>query len=273
MYQELTFVFFSLFQLIAAHGRITNITTSTGSVYPGWDPEFAKQPTPAPQLAAWTSSNLGNIFVPPSRFNTTDIACHYDAVPGALHVNTTAGDTLKLQWNEWPTSHVGPVLTYLAECNGSCASVEKSSLKWVKIDELGWLNSTGWDTLKLGGTWATDVLIANHFTWTIKIPAALASGNYVVRHEIIALHVAEQLDGAQMYPQCFNIRVANEEGRGEQKLEGGVMGTKMYGMRDGGILVDVHKKIAGYEIPGPKLWSGAMKTRQPNVRKLVRRNA
>ena len=180
MYHALAFLIICLLPLVRAHGRITNITTSDGTFYTGWDPEFAEASTPPPPLAAWTSSNLGNVFVPPLRFNTSDITCHYNATPGALHVNTTAGDTLKLQWNEWPTSHVGPVLTYLAACNGTCVDVDKSRLQWARIDELGWLNSTGWDTMMLGGTWATNILIANRFSWIVKIPEALAAGSYVL---------------------------------------------------------------------------------------------
>ncbi|KAF1935250.1 endoglucanase IV [Clathrospora elynae] len=264
----LPLLFFSLSRLVSAHGRITQITTSTGAVYPGWDPALAQSPTPLPPLAAWSASNLGNIFVRPSQFNNSDIACHDKAVPGALHINTTAGDTLKLQWNEWPMSHVGPVMTYLAACNGSCANVKKEALEWVKIEELGWLNNTGWYKMGLGGTWASNVLIANGFSWLAKIPDVLAEGNYVMRHEIIALHVADQVDGAQAYPQCVNLRVAKGKDTPEKKLEGGILGTKLYGMVDAGILVDVHKKIAGYKIPGPRLWVGATPLRQPSQRRL-----
>jgi cellulase len=248
--------------LVSAHGRITNITTSSGTVYTGWDPEFALQSTPAPALAAWSASNLGNIFVPPSSFNTSNTACHFNSTPGALHVNTTAGDTLKLQWNEWPVSHKGPVLTYLAACSGSCATAKKEELKWVKIDELGWLNSSGYEML--GGTWASDVLIANGFAWVAKVPDGLAPGDYVLRHEILALHVADLLDGAQSYPQCVNIKVG---GTGSKKVEGGVLGNQLYKPNDKGILVDIHKKIDGYEIPGPKLWAGATSLKQPNEKR------
>ncbi|KAF2794198.1 lytic polysaccharide monooxygenase [Melanomma pulvis-pyrius CBS 109.77] len=254
--------FLAILPLVSAHGRITNITTSSGAVYTGWDPEMALKSTPAPPLAAWTSSNLGNIYVSPSSFNTSNITCHFDATPGALHVNTTAGDTLKLQWNEWPTSHKGPVLTYLAACNGSCANAAKDALQWVKIDQLGWLNSSGWEML--GGTWASDVLIANHFTWTVKVPEDLAAGSYVLRHEIIALHVANEADGAQAYPQCVNIKV---EGAGNRQINGGVLGTLLYGEKDKGILVDIHGKIGGYEVPGPKMWSGASNMKQPNEKR------
>ena len=252
----------SALTLVSAHGRITNITTSTGAVYTGWDPEFALQSTPAPALAAWSASNLGNIFVPPSSFNTSNIACHFNSTPGALHVNTTAGDTLKLQWNEWPSSHKGPVFTYLAACSGSCSTAKREALEWVKIDELGWLNSSGYEML--GGTWASDVLIANGFAWTAKVPEGLAAGEYVLRHEILALHVADQLDGAQSYPQCVNIKVA---GTGVKRIEGGVLGSQLYRSNDKGVLVDIHKKIDGYEIPGPKLWGGATSVRQPNEKR------
>lgn len=214
---------------------------------------------PMPETAAWSAENLGNIFVPPSQFNTSNVTCHFNSKPGALGINTAAGETLKLQWNEWPNSHVGPILTYLAACNGSCANADKNTLEWVKIDELGWINST--EAIPgLGGTWASDVLIANNAAWTVRIPEQLAGGDYVLRHEIWALHVAEELDGAQVYPQCVNLRV--EQGKNET-LSGGVVGSKLYSMRDPGILVDVHGNVTHYDIPGPKLWSFAESYKQP----------
>ncbi|KAI8936735.1 hypothetical protein NX059_007122 [Plenodomus lindquistii] len=249
--------------MIQGHGRVTRLVTSAGLVYEGWDPALANTSASTKPLAAWSASNLGNIYVRPSQFYTSAIACHNDAKPGALHVNTTADDTLRLQWNEWPTSHVGPILTYLAACNGSCANENQSALQWVKIDELGWINSTGWDIVNLGGTWATNVLIANGFSWTVRLPEELSQGHYVLRHEIIALHVAEQIDGAQAYPQCFNLRVQNPAGGLRRRLENGTLAEHLYDMREDGILVDVHKKIGGYKIPGPPLWSGATSFKQP----------
>jgi cellulase len=242
--------------LTSAHGRVTKITTTDNTTYSGWDPEF---PTPPSHLAAWSADNLGNTFVPPLSFNTSAASCHFNATPGALHINITAGDTLSIQWNEWPTSHVGPVLTYLAACNESCATTKAESLKWVKIDELGWLNSTGWKSLNLGGTWATNVLIANKFQWTVRIPQGLEQGHYVLRHEIIALHVAERLNGAQSYPQCVNVRVTLG---GAKVLEDGRLGRKLYTMRDTGVLIDVHKKLESYEIPGPRVWGSASHVKQ-----------
>ncbi|KAK7181262.1 hypothetical protein DPSP01_003348 [Paraphaeosphaeria sporulosa] len=252
----------ALLPTASAHGRITNITTPTGTVYQGWDPA-----TPQAQLqdlTAWRAANLGNVYVPPSQFNTSNITCHFNATPGALHIPTAPGDVLRVQWNEWPASHKGPVLTYLATCAGSCAGADKETLDWVKIDEVGWLNSSGADVLPLGGTWATDVLRANGASWLVKVPEALVDGSYVLRHEIIALHVAEEVDGAQAYPQCVNLKVSGGGGKDAKKLEGGVVGEKLYGVRDKGVLVNIHGNVTGYEIPGPRVWEHATRFKQPN---------
>jgi cellulase len=265
-----------IISLVTAHGRVVNITTSTGVVYTGWDPALLlDEPNVSlPPIVAWSASNLGNTFVPPSSFNSSDITCHFNATPGVLHVNVSAGEEIILRWNEWPTSHVGPVLSYLASCGNSgsagCTHADKSSLTFVKIDELGWLNSTGWETNELGGTWATDVLISNRYAWTVKIPSDLAPGAYVLRHEIIALHVANDPDGAQPYPQCVNLKVEKAKGSGKEQpkvIEGGIKGNQLYTATDRGILIDVHREISGYDIPGPKLWSGASSVTQPGQRR------
>ncbi|KAL5413473.1 hypothetical protein PMIN03_003685 [Paraphaeosphaeria minitans] len=251
-----------LLRTASAHGRITNATTPTGTIYQGWDP--AHPQTQPQDLIAWRAANLGNIFVPPSQFNTSHITCHFNATPGAVYIPTVPGDVLKVQWNEWPASHKGPVLTYLAACPGSCAKSDKETLAWVKIDEVGWLNSSGADVLPLGGTWATDVLRANGASWMVKVPEALEEGSYVLRHEIIALHVAEEVDGAQAYPQCMNLKVAKGTGGEAKKLEGGVVGEKLYGIRDKGVLVNIHGNVTEYEIPGPKVWEYATEFKQPS---------
>lgn len=48
---------------------------------------------------------------------------------------------------------------------------------------------------------------ANNFTASATIPSDIASGSYVLRHEIIALHGAGTEDGAQNYPQCKRFSV------------------------------------------------------------------
>jgi cellulase len=37
-------------------------------------------------------------------------------------------------------------------------------------------------------------------SWEVTIPATLKPGNYVLRHETIALHESQKVGGAQLYP-------------------------------------------------------------------------
>jgi hypothetical protein len=96
----------------------------------------------------------------------------------------------------------------------------------------------------------TDDLVKSNNSWTTTIPSNLAPGNYVIRHEIIALHAAGQSNGAQAYPQCINFKI---EGNGKTTLSGGVPATSFYKASDQGILFNLYSKFDGYKIPGPAL--------------------
>lgn len=146
----------------------------------------------------------------------------------------------------WPDSHHGPVIDYLAACNGNCETVDKTTLEWFKIDQVGYLNGSN------PGTWASDVLIADASTWLVQIPASLAPGNYVLRTEIIALHSAGSANGAQNYPQCFNLAVS---GSGTL-VPSGTPGTALYQATDPGVLYNIYVETESYTIPGPTLYGG-----------------
>lgn len=90
-------------------------------------------------------------------------------------------------------------MTYLAKCpDTDCTTADPTALDWFKINDAG-LNSDG--------TWASDTLIANNNTWTVTIPSDIASGPYLLRHELLALHAAGDANGAQFYPMCANLQV------------------------------------------------------------------
>lgn len=230
---------------VAAHGHISNVVIN-GVSYEGYDgPRYYGNPN-APNVFGWTISQQDNGFVSPDAFGGPDIICHRDAVPARSHVEVKAGDTLTLQWTPWPDSHHGPVIDYLANCNGPCESVDKTKLEFFKIDGVGII------TQGSPGTYGDDVLIANANTWEVKIPANIAPGNYVLRHELIALHSAGQENGAQAYPQCFNLKIT---GSGTLK-PAGVPGTALYKATDPGILVNIYTSSVNYIVPGPTLVSG-----------------
>ncbi|KAI0143403.1 carbohydrate-binding module family 1 protein [Xylariaceae sp. FL1272] len=231
---------------VAAHGHVTNIVIN-GLSYQGYDPFTFPYETDPPTVVGWTASDTDNGFVAPDSYTTGDIICHKTATNAGGHAQVAAGDSISLQWDTWPESHKGPMIDYLAACNGDCETADKTTLEFFKIDEVGLLDST-----TAPGTWGSDVLIENNNTWLVQIPADLKAGNYVLRHETIALHSAGSENGAQNYPQCFNLEVT---GSGTTVPEG-VLGTELYTSTDAGIVINIYTTGITYDIPGPTLMAG-----------------
>ncbi|PYI01205.1 glycoside hydrolase [Aspergillus sclerotiicarbonarius CBS 121057] len=227
---------------VAAHGHVSNIVIN-GVSYRGWDINSDPYNSDPPVVVAWQTPNTANGFISPDAYDTDDIICHLDATNAQGHAVVAAGDKISLQWTTWPDSHHGPVITYLANCGSSCESVDKTTLEFFKIDGVGLV-----DDSEVPGTWGDDELIADNNTWLVEIPA-VAPGYYVLRHELIALHGASSEDGAQNYPQCFNLQIT---GTGTAEPSG-VLGTELYTPTDAGILVDIYQSLSTYEVPGPTL--------------------
>jgi hypothetical protein len=226
---------------VQAHGHLQDIHVD-GKDFTAYDPSFQFQ-NPAPEVIEWACKEcLDNGFVDPSMYNDVDkIACHKDAVAGAKVAKVKAGGTVEIQWTTWPESHVGPVIDYLAATDDA-TSAKAADLKFFKIDAAGYED----------GKWGAEKLIANNQTWSVTIPETIKSGQYVLRHEIIALHSAGQENGAQNYPKCINLEV---EGSGTDTPEG-VTADKLYKADDAGIKVNVYGDNSNYEMPGPALYKG-----------------
>lgn len=262
---------------VAAHSHIDYVTVN-GLVYPGYIPRLGLDNPP--ETVGWAQTALDDGFVPPSNYTSPDIICHRNGSPARAHVPVSPGDTIHMQWNGWPASHVGPILSYLAPCdasntNGSgdgCASVDKTKLEFTKIDDSSpvFFNESGGPP----GLWATNTLIASNNSWLVGLPATLSPGAYVLRHELIALHYANRTDGAQNYPQCINLWVtaAGAGGQGPAvrplrrrrtagnalgRREEGHLATEMYHADDPGIKIDIYRNLTTYKIPGPTLASDA----------------
>lgn len=100
--------------------------------------------------------------------------------------------------------------------------------------------------------WGTDVLNANCGKADFKIPSDIAPGNYLLRAEVIALHVARSLGGAQFYMSCFQLSVT---GSGTAS-PAGVKLPGAYSATDPGILFDLSGSYTSYTIPGPAVYGG-----------------
>ncbi|RDW73024.1 hypothetical protein BP6252_06931 [Coleophoma cylindrospora] len=231
---------------VSAHGFVDEINVA-GTNYTGFLVDTYSYESNPPASIGWTETATDNGFVAPDAYASGDIICHRGATNGQATATIAAGDTVTLYWNTWPSSHHGPVIDYLANCNGDCTTVDKTTLEFFKIDEAGLIDDT-----TSPGTWASDQLIAAGNSWTVTIPSTIAAGSYVLRHEIIALHSAGSADGAQNYPQCVNLVVTG----GGSDTPAGTLGEALYTETDPGILVNIYTTGLTYTIPGPALYTG-----------------
>jgi hypothetical protein len=94
-------------------------------------------------------------------------------------------------------------MTYMAPCDTStCDKFNGSTAKWFKIDQIGKKSD--------GTTWyQQDVM--NGSPISVTLPTNLSPGQYLVRQEIIALHLAVTIGGAEFYPSCTQINVGGSQ--------------------------------------------------------------
>lgn len=133
----------------------------------------------------YTTARGGQPLYPIST-NTHAIICNNNSSPANISAPIAAGETLRVKWwnpGPWPSNHKGPVIDYIAPCNGSCSTVDPRALKFVKFAERGWI-----DDSREEGYWATDMLLDDDSSWNITIPEGLRAGEYVLRTEIIVRH-------------------------------------------------------------------------------------
>lgn len=239
---------------VSAHSFVSNINID-GRSYQGFRPLPGYQ-NPA-LLTAWSTTAEDQGYVNQTSYQSPDIICHRGGANGHGHAPVKAGGQIHVQWNGWPQNHRGPVLDYLADCGESgCEAVDKTQLKFFKISQAGLVTPA---TKEKGsalsfGYWASDQLIANNNSWIVEIPPRIKSGFYVLRTEIIALHNASYSDGAQNYPQCFNLEI---QGSGAE-LPAGTPGENLYRASDPGIQLNITTGVQSYPIPGPTLIGDAV---------------
>lgn len=156
----------------------------------------------------------------------------------------TAGTPITFYWNEWP--HSGPMLTYMARCDPDCASFtgDDGSAVWFKIDEWGYDNST----------WGSQKMVDDGLVWNSTVPACLAPGEYLVRHETIALSDCKTAGKCQFYPSCAQVKVVGE-GAAVPAGEEVIALPGDYTSESTGIDWDTNKQLpADYVPPGPEVF-------------------
>jgi len=84
---------------------------------------------------------------------------------------------------------------------------------------------------------------------SVTLPTQVAPGDYLVRHEIIALHLAVTQGGAEFYPSCTQIRVGGSQTGTPNQT---VLFPGAYNDNDPGIYdPSIYSPGAAYVFPGP----------------------
>ncbi|ROT41278.1 glycoside hydrolase [Sodiomyces alkalinus F11] len=234
----------------AAHGYLSTVTLD-GTTHQAYNPG---QPTSSGIGWSFTATDEG----PVKDIYHPDLVCRQDAHPTHNHGPVSRGGTVSFHWTSddkqlnpygWAPSHKGPIMTYIAPCpHGDCVNLDKSALRWTKIDHKGLVAGPASDA----GYWATDALRDNGGVDTISLPASIAPGNYVLRHELVALHKAHEWE-PEFYPQCVNIRITGQPG-GDDLGASGVPARELYRHGDPALYgFDLHREGAEayYNVPGP----------------------
>ncbi|KZL83715.1 glycoside hydrolase family 61 protein [Colletotrichum incanum] len=163
-----------------------------------------------------------------------------------LTATVKAGTNITANWKQW-THAQGPVMVWMYDCGGDFRSCAGDKQGWFKIDQMGlWgnnLNSENWGT----------AIVLKQLKWSSKIPSNIKPGNYLIRHELLALH---QANTPQFYAECAQLVV---EGSGTaQPPSPFLKSIPGYApQNDPGITVDIYQgKLTSYTPPGGGIWSG-----------------
>ncbi|KAJ2756964.1 hypothetical protein GGI19_000414 [Coemansia pectinata] len=190
--------------------------------------------------------------------------------------DVNAGSKITVSWHESELtssqginpSHMGPCIVWMAplESNGE-------GEVWAKIFEDGYNPKTK--------TWCIDTVNKNNGTLDITIPSDVLAGKYILRTEIIALHLAAVKftggkDGAEYYSNCAEINVIG----GGKTVPKGVAIPGVYTIDMPGIIFNTSAPFTSYKIPGPPVYkvgdpSGPVKpnagVKKPCIKKRRRR--
>ncbi|KAJ6584982.1 glycosyl hydrolase family 61-domain-containing protein [Mycena capillaripes] len=221
---------------VAAHGWVGSITIA-GTAYQG-----------PPPGAGGSASVIRSVSTnsPVTSVSDPNLACGPNAQVAQDVADANPGDAIDVDWvsTEGPWFHnVGPMLTYLSSCgSASCSEFDASQAMWFKIEQAG-RDASGWAQAQLNSGAPAS----------LTLPSNLAAGNYLLRHEIIALQNGVSEGGAEFYASCSQLRVGGS-GSGAPTSGELVKLPGAYSATDPGILVDVYSNPnAGYTFPGPPI--------------------
>jgi hypothetical protein len=159
---------------VLGHGAVTSYVIG-GVNYPGYE-GYSPSSGPPTIERQWPDYN------PILSVTDSKMTCN-GGTSAPLSANITAGQQITAKWAQW-THQQGPVMVWMYKCAGAFSSCTGKDKGWFKIDQMGMTAPP-----LTGTSWGTAVVYAK-LAWTSTIPANLAPGNYLIRHELLALHQA-----------------------------------------------------------------------------------
>lgn len=136
-------------------------------------------------------------------FSVSDpgLACNVPGVPPPSYIPIRAGDNITAVYWYW-LHPVGPMTVWLARCAADCRDEDVNRAGWFKIWEAGLLEGDlveGMWYQKWFQRWDGSPAL-----WPVRVPRGLRSGLYMIRHEILSIHVGGR---PQFYPECAHLNV------------------------------------------------------------------
>ncbi|KAG2034740.1 glycoside hydrolase family 61 protein [Suillus americanus] len=196
-YRQFSLSFLALLPLVSAHGYLAQVVID-GNNYYGNVPNAKPVPSIIRQI---------NDVSPVMGASNPYLNCGQDAQLASLVANANPSSHLQFWWKggdggHWP-HNTGPIMTYMARCvDTTCDQYNSTNAKWFKIKETG---------LQPGDMVWYQQNIMDGGAVNVILPPILAPGQYLIRHEIIALHEAVAMGGAQFYPSCTQVNIQGDQ--------------------------------------------------------------
>ncbi|PFH49708.1 lytic polysaccharide monooxygenase, partial [Amanita thiersii Skay4041] len=224
---------------VAAHGYVQKIAID-GKNYEG---DNVNNPSNKPSAIRVTSS-VGGV----NSVSSPDIACGVNSKPGQLVADAMPGSTVQFSWVTgqgqpgW-IHKLGPIIAYLARCENGCSTFDATQGDWFKVFQSGYNN----------GAWGVAAMNQGQPV-SIPLPSTLPPGEYLLRFEFIALHLAMNPGGAEFFVSCAQLKVGGSQSGVIDSSEK-VKFPGAYHTNDPGILLDIYTGFspANYVFPGPSL--------------------
>lgn len=204
-------------------------------------------------------------FNPINDAQSSDMTCGRGAAESAsLVADVDAGSKLTYHYRlgddrtEWP-HNVGPIMAYMYQCPegttaDKCAPPAAGEKAWFKIDQKGFKSGD-----RNQGWFQGDMFKPNNKSISVAVPKGIPSGHYLVRYEVLSLHIAQPVGGAEFYVSCTQVRVVGGGSSKSARAQGAELAAfpGSYSATHPGIHVNVFDGRINrdtYQFPGPAVF-------------------